>query len=315
MKRVLQWLWPKMPDQGVSDSERREVEIARQFAASADVLWYAGHRSVAIHHAERSLVHTLHLDQQIAEDPQAAEVDVTVSSVEQDVAAWIAHALGALGEADRNELLDAAKSLPQASVPVLDRDLSSRSGRYFRALVGVQQRRLNTHLPKLHTRLGVWMRRLRTLLFVLLVVVTLGYVTSRPAVPAEASASSSFSATYPASAVLDGKFDSRTHEWILPHSRKVGWLEVRFGSAQDIQHVRIKNASHPPHHTYGTKDFRLEVYKGGELVFKQEGSFSKPDVKSPWFTSKPIGKSADRIRVHVLSNYGPAGGLAEVEWE
>ncbi len=336
-----------MPDpRGASRRERREIELARQYAASADVLWYAGHRCAAIHHAERSLYHAMHL-------PPSAETGVSVAAEgERDdaelsagagasetpdgpehgdcgdpessgnlssegitVEQWLKASLSALSAQDRERLRAGAKHFAEHRVPEVDRDVPLRGGAYFRALIQVQQAALRGHLHKLHTRFGVWLRRFRTVLLLVIVAGLVAYGVTRPPVPAIATASSSFSATYPASAVIDGKFESRTNEWILPHSRKVGWVEVKLGTPETIDKVRIKNASHPPHHTYGAKTFRLEAYEGGKLAFKQEGSFGKPDVKSPWFTSDKIGKRVDRIRVYVLTNYGPAGGIAEITWD
>lgn len=312
MNQVRTWLWPQIPEaSSVTARERRQIELARQFSTSADVLWYAGHRSAAIYHAERALVYATSAEV-VHEEPEK-ETD-NYSSEATSVPVWVDTALRQVSTKEKQDLLAAAKRLDGERVPPLDRDVPAGAGLYYRALVGMTESKLREQLPRLHTRFGVWLRRIRTIGILLLFAAAGVYYLTRPDAPAEARASAAFSATYPASAVIDGKYDAVTHEWILPHSRRVGWVEVELGEVEKIENVKIKNASHPPHHTYGTKAFRLEVFKGGALVHKEEGSFGSPNVKSPWWSSKKIGKEADRIRVYVLSSYGPAGGLAEITW-
>ncbi|MEM9195074.1 MAG: hypothetical protein AAGF12_38235, partial [Myxococcota bacterium] len=198
--------------------------------------------------------------------------------------------------------------------PELDEEVGVRHSFRYRRLVRTRRFLDRQVMSGPLTMSGIWARRfVRNGIAMVLVGVALFFLLQQPP-PVEAEASASFDYRYPAAAVLDGRWDAITSEWLLPYGA-TGWLELRFADAKQLQNLRIKNCSHPPHGTSGSKAIRVEFFVGDDLQTSRTGQFGAPDVNSPWYELNELDVSVDRIRVHIDSFYASGGGLAEIQWD
>jgi len=248
----------------------------------------------------------------------------TVKEVAEDLtAAGYLDALGHAGAARRLQgsararveeaLKDAAREVPGAVSPRAKSEGTAPGEPTVSLRAGARQLRrdLATLRPFASSPAQLWALRVRRLTILVLAVVvvpaSLLYLWRRPTVEA-----SSYFGRYPFLAPHNAIDGDRSTEWLLENGQ-TGWLEVRFPSRR-IQHVRWINAKNIAADPRGTHDFRIELWRGQELVASHEGSV--PFSPSPvWNDVAIAGKKITRLRFVVNSFHNSGGGLAELDWD
>jgi hypothetical protein len=126
---------------------------------------------------------------------------------------------------------------------------------------------------------------------------------------ARATCSAKYSVSHEAANVLDAHPDS---EWLLPDNAP-GWIDLTLSPARTVSTVRIINAHNSIHNDRATKQFRIEVYRKGDLVKTVDGTFSTLTPTPDW-TKFELGRqeNVSRIRVVVNSWHGLGGGFGEI---
>lgn len=147
---------------------------------------------------------------------------------------------------------------------------------------------------------------------VLLLAAGLGFWSYRSRASLQVAASASYSPQYPADAILDGRFDKRHTEWLLPN-KTAGWIDVQQPKRIALTKLRVRNAFHPPYGSYGTKRLRVEVFNGSDITATGEVTFDRHDEAHAW-QELGFNVSADRVRIYIDSYWGQGGGLSEVQW-
>lgn len=143
-------------------------------------------------------------------------------------------------------------------------------------------------------------------LVVLAIAVTAFLLFRKPPFRAEASAIADMS--LPADRILDG--DQKT-EWALPDGQP-GYIDVIPARPRFVHRLRVLNSKNLPGPDRGTKDFRIEVFSGGQLSKSIDGSFPRFTREGLWQTVDLEMADVQRVRIVVKSWFGTGGGLAEV---
>ncbi|HEY0715591.1 MAG TPA: hypothetical protein VGF45_23115 [Polyangia bacterium] len=220
--------------------------------------------------------------------------------------------LGAHGPAIR--MVERAAALMAAcSAPVRNAEVTADHRRAFAAMTKATAILLDAARPFADSPTTVVLRRfarIGTLALIVLVVV-LGLqrafaVDERFTV----SASASFDpATFSADKATDG--DPKT-EWLLP-SRSRGWIEAKF-SRRDLRQIHVRNAQNRPHADRGTRGFRVELYREGNLVHSSKHAFTRFGGDPEELDLLIKAEDVDAIRIMVDEFHKVGGGLSEFRW-
>jgi hypothetical protein len=140
----------------------------------------------------------------------------------------------------------------------------------------------------------------------LFLVVGLPLLLRPPAVVASAIYSDAFKPEL----AIDGKIGT---EWILPDST-AGWIDVRVSPARSIRLVRVTNGHNREHNDYAIKGYRLEAYRGDQVVATAIREFTTVTPEPPHDVPL-VADKVDRVRLNVMSWFGHGGALAEIKVE
>lgn len=128
--------------------------------------------------------------------------------------------------------------------------------------------------------------------------------------PPAAVASAIYSDAFGAELAVDGKVGT---EWILPEST-AGWLDVRVSPARSIRMVRVTNGHNRQYNDFGIKAYRLEAYRGNQVVATASREFATVTPEPPHEVPL-IAEKVDRVRIVVVSWFAHGAALAEIEVE
>lgn len=252
--------------------------IASEKGQAADALWQAGLRITALQQAIDALVWADRYQTLLGQSPQEE-----VSSPDLAAAPSL------------RELIELRRS---------------QQRKRFAALRKLQKARLRPRPPQSAEQKRV--HRVALVASILAAAVLAGWWYVRRSNEPTIDASDAYSKQYPPEAIIDGRTSKRHTEWLLPN-KTLGWIELKQPETKHLAALRVRNAFHPPHNSYGTKALRIEVFDGDKLVLREDASFSEHNSAHAWLEIA-VGHSADRVRLHALSYYGQGAGFSEVEW-
>jgi hypothetical protein len=310
------------------------LAIGRQKADAAEALWSNGHAAEALRLAVAALEATVAALPAYAEGmklgprpvaegdserPAEAKADVGEGEPDEmgDEAALRRAALHARGlDPRRIATVEAAlEAAGKCALPTLDAEVSPSHAELFQQVVAARhlvERVLRTAgMDRKELRFARAVRITTAGIVGVLAVAAVWFATwTPPGVRAEASAVWANAPAFGAETVIDGRPDTY---WLLPDGQP-GWVEARISPPRRIEHVRVLNSHNPPHEDRATRDYRIELYSGSELVRTIEGSFEFSTSPQP--VEHAVGADGiDRIRFVVLSHHRIGGGLAELSWD
>jgi len=225
-----------------------------------------------------------------------------------------AKAIGALGlpAARVTELVGVRRQMDQLATARLDAEVTPAHVQFFPKLRGcvatIEELAAPYGADEAEVRRQRRLRWIRTAIVSLACLVGLGLFIAAQ-FRTRVTASANFSTNHEAPNVLDGNSYS---EWLLPNG-SVGWLDVQLSPSRTVRRVRLINAHNVPHHDRATKEFRIEVYSGNELVKSVDASFPSFEADPKWTTFE-FGETSKvtRVRLVVKSFFLAGGGFAEV---
>lgn len=202
-----------------------------------------------------------------------------------------------------------------ATLPLLDAEVSPASAELYEQVLDARHTIDKAFaLVALPPRDLGWTRFSRigtTVLVLSIVVLGLVLTTRQPeGIFADASDSWNQSPTFAPELAIDGRDDTY---WLLPDGA-TGWVEARISPPIHIEHVRLLNTHNPPHDDRATNEYTLEVYSGGEVAQRIEGSFEFSRNPAP-VTHDVSVDGVERIRFVVRSHHNVGAGLADLSWD
>jgi hypothetical protein len=220
----------------------------------------------------------------------------------------------ARGDADgAARLLAVAKArAAQLAEPHLDAEVSAAHGEALRTLLD-EMLALDRYTSGVVAgpRVIAAARTRRRFWAVILAVMVLAacFVALHAAHSLRATASGTYSASFPVTNAIDGRADT---EWLMPDKAPTGWLELALGGSRKVSTVRILNGHNPPHNERALHEFRLTCFSGARIVKVVPGNL--PFNDAPQWTSFDFGGvSCDRVRLDVTSVWNNGGALAEID--
>ncbi len=279
-----------------SHQAKREIwRVANEKGQAADALWQSGLRGAALEQAIDALLWTDRY-QALVEQPQQEKAGSSIHSLPPSQPVL--------------DLLATQKlAIPPSPLELADLGRPQQR-RLFAAARKLQKHRLRPVPPP--TAEHKCIERIVLATAVLAVLFVGGWWYQRHANQPHAQASDSFGKQYGPEAIVDGRWNKRHTEWLLPN-KTLGWIEIIQPETKQLAVLRIRNAFHPPHNSYGTKELRIEVFEGNKLVFTKDTVFERHDKSHAWL-EVDVGRSANRARLHAISYYEQGAGLSEVEW-
>jgi hypothetical protein len=273
---------------------RRAFLLVRQRLHAAELLFTQGHRAEALAVLERGAASAAEAAQILSARADPGEALAAIGFVETDIAPLSA-ALDALR--DRSERLE-------GEIAGADQD------RYY-ALVVVMRRMVGFLDQATFDRpLFVW-RTMRRIGGVALAVMLLGvfvfFATYDP--PRLEATATATQGDWPAEFAVDGR--PRT-EW-LGHDGQLPELTISVKPARDLVAVRLLNGHNRHYNDRATKDYRVELYRGEELVHAFDGSFRSLAPNPEWVEHPVDAKGIDRVKFIVRSYHRTGAALSEIE--
>lgn len=285
----------------------RILDLGRQRASAAEALWSNGHSAEGFRMITDAFEITLTAVPRFA---NAIGAELTGRN-EDDLPPL----LGARGlPTDRvQRLLEIQASIPEATLPALDADLTSEHADLFGALVESRRDVELALAPVAMTPATLASVRTWRLVFAVLVLVVAAagaFVALRTPDGIEADASAVYGPDSPASNVIDGDPAS---EWQLPDGQE-GWVEVRITPPGRVETLRLLNSHNRHHNDRASRRYRVDVFAHGNVVHTIESEWEEFEVRPSWVEHAVGVADVERIRVEVLSHHRLGGGLAEMEW-
>lgn len=277
----------------------RSLERARELRRGAEVLWNGGCTAQALRLAIEALDASLAAAREAAGTDAEAEPRrvLTTLALEDEAAA---------------EVVAARSAIAELEAPEADAEVTPAHVQLFPRITGASLQIQRAVAPYAMTERDLEVvrrsRYLRAATIAVLVLIAV-FLIVRAQFRMFATASAQYGPPYEPANVLDSAVDS---EWLLP-DKTLGWIDVTLSPARSISKVHLTNAHNPEHDDRATKEFRVEVYRKGQLVTAVDSAF-------PEFTSTPkrltieLGQKAtvDRVRVIIKSYFLSGGGLAEL---
>jgi hypothetical protein len=292
---------PEPDAQGLST----HVARTRQKLESARLLWAHEQYVEGLRLAEESVVEVLRAAEAARGvlAPPPPELGLGTGS---PIWADVLVALGATSE----DVQDATVAMggPLGQRPAWNGDLRPEHRRFFRSATRVTETALERLLPLVAKPAQIVVNRWIRIggVVAVLVALLLTSLSMRRAVEVRASASFDEIVHEP-SKVHDG---NPATEWLLP-TKTAGWVEVGF-RPRTVTTVKVLNSHNPPYDDRATREFRVEGYRGGQIVHSSKHSFTKVESQPTWLTIAIPGLRLDAVRIVVENFHKVGGGLAEI---
>ncbi|WP_236606416.1 hypothetical protein [Sandaracinus amylolyticus] len=312
----------------------RARSVGRQRADAAEALWASGHAAEGLRLVIAALESTVEaaettaraLDPEVAPaapEPEAlteAAVEETAPIEAEQVAPTprtLAQSLRIVGivPARASALETSVAAARSATLPELDAEISPAQAELYQRASDARRvidRALGSAgMERREIQFARGARIAGTILAIVALLVVLRFALHTPeGVTAEVSGTWADAPAYGADAALDGRPDTF---WLLP-DRAEGWLDVRIAPGRRIERIRLLNTHNPPHHDRATRQYRVEIHSGGEIVRTIEGELAFSTAPEP--VEHAVGiDDVDRIRFVVVSHHRTGAGLAELSFE
>lgn len=273
---------------------RRAFLLVRQRLHAAELLFTQGHRAEALAILERAVASGVEAAQALSDRDDAAVALAAIGFDERDVATMMS-ALDALGA--RTERLE-------GEIGGVDQD------RYY-ALLSLMRRSVGFLDQATFDRPILVMRIAKRAAWVVAGIAALGvfvfFATYDP--PRLEATATQTQGDWPAEFAVDGR--PRT-EW-LGHDRQNPEITIAVVPPRDLTAIRILNGHNRHYNDRATKDYRLELYRGEELVQGIDGSFRSLSPNPEWVEHPVNAQGIDRVKFIVRSYHRTGAAIAEIE--
>jgi hypothetical protein len=273
---------------------RRAFLLVRQRLHAAELLFAQGHRAEALAILERGAASGVEAAQALSDREDAAAALAAIGFDERDVATMMA-ALDAL--AARTERLE-------GEIAGADQD------RYY-ALLSSMRRSIVFLDQATFDRPLLVMRVVKRAAWIAAGVAAFAtfvfFATYDP--PRLEATATQTQGDWPAEFAVDGR--PRT-EWI-GHDRQLPELTIAVVPPRDLTAVRILNGHNRHYNDRAVKDYRVELYRGQELVQGIDGTFPSLSPSPEWVEHPVDAPGIDRVKLIVRSFHRTGAAIAEIE--
>ena len=297
--RIGEWFWRGRAiarAKAISPEERTStqsvVELADQRGEAAETLWTTGHLAEAL---RLGLDAFRVADRDLASDPATLR---TLGAKERDL--------------DR---LERARKAARTPPPERESELGSVDTQRYLDLQAGRRVLLGAHGKRVATTSELrWQRvqRVGGTLVALLAITAAAWLVLRTPPRVDVRASDQFPG---AQYAPENAFDANeASEWVLPDG-ETGWIEGRLVPPRDVSELRVLNGRNAQFGDRAVKEYKVQLFRGGDLLGEHEGSFEQLERAPEWVDIPLTGKGVSRIRFEALSFHQRGAALAEIAWD